>query len=190
MTRAPLLIAGISGSLRKSSFNTAALNAAAELAPEGVKLELHLLHDIPPFNQDLEALGYPLAVQCLRERVAVADGIFIATPEYNHSAPGVLMNALDWLARPPRQGPVEGKPLAIIGASDSIMGTARAQAQLRQYAFFNHMPLVTHAEILIGEAAEKSNGRIIDEPTREFLASMLLSFSDWIRRAEREKAAA
>ena len=186
----PLRIAGISGSLRKDSYNTAAIRAAMELAPEGVQIELHLLHDIPPFNQDTEAEGWPRAVQHLRERVAAADGLLLATPEYNHSAPGVLMNALDWLARPPGQGPVEGKPLAIIGASESITGTARAQAQLRQYAFYNHMPLVTHAELLIGEAKFDSARGIIDPATREFLASMLLSFADRIRRAERQKAAA
>ena len=179
-----LRIAAISGSLRKASYNTAALRAAAELLPSHAELEIHLLHDIPLFNEDVEVEGWPAPVQRLRDAIEPADGLLIATPEYNYSMPGVLKNALDWISRPTAKGPVVGKPLAIIGASPSITGTARAQAQVRQYAFYNRMPLVTHAEVLIGQADQKFDAqcRLTDKATREFMGSLLDAFIDWIER--------
>jgi chromate reductase, NAD(P)H dehydrogenase (quinone) len=126
-------VLGISGSLRRGSFNTAALRAARELVPTGMELEIYEgLREIPPYDDDLrQGQGYPPAVAELRARIKAADALLIATPEYNYSVPGVLKNAIDWASRPPEQ-PFDGKPIAIMGASPGALGTARAQYHLRQ----------------------------------------------------------
>lgn len=178
-------IAGISGSLRKGSYNTAALRAAGEMAPEGVKFEIVTLEGLPLFNQDVEAEGWPEPVQRLRDRLAPVDGIVFSTPEYNYSIPGVLKNAIDWLSRPEGpDSPIFGKPAAIMGATPSMIGTARAQAHLRQVAFYNAMPLLANVEVLIARAAEKfdDDGRLTDEKTREFVGKMMNEFAPWVRR--------
>ncbi len=96
-------VLGISGSLRKDSFNTATLRAAQELTPDGINIRIKTLEDIPVYNEDLRAQGYPAPVQALRSEIADADAVLIATPEYNYSIPGVLKNAIDWASRPPEQ---------------------------------------------------------------------------------------
>jgi len=181
MTR-PITIAGISGSLRQGSFNTAALQAAAELAPDKVTVNLITLHDIEPFSEDTEAEGWPDGVAALREKVAPVDGILFATPEYNYSIPGVLKNAIDWLSRPTGKGPITGKPAAIIGASPSPFGTARAQAHLRQIVFYNAMPLLPYDEVLVMKAGNKiEDGRLVDEESRDFVKELMADFADWVR---------
>ncbi|MDQ2801726.1 MAG: NAD(P)H-dependent oxidoreductase, partial [Pseudomonadota bacterium] len=119
-------ILGIAGSLRRGSFNAAALRAAETLAPDGMHFEHADLGSIPLYTEDLKQQGYPPPVEELRRRVAAADGVLIATPEYNYSVPGVLKNAIDWVSRPP-QPPFDGKPVALMSASPSILGAARAQ---------------------------------------------------------------
>lgn len=122
---------GISGSLRSGSANTALLRAAAALAPPGVRLQLWSgLAEVPPFNEDHEA-DPPAGIRLLREAIAAADGLLIATPEYNFSIPGQLKNALDWASRPHRAGVLTGRPVAVVGASAGASGAARAQAELR-----------------------------------------------------------
>mgnify|MGYP000049699704 CR=1 FL=1 len=178
-----LKIAAISGSLRKGSYNTAALRAARELQPQGMEIEVITLEGIEPFNEDVEAEGWPPNVQVLRDKVAPAHGVLFATPEYNYSMPGVLKNAIDWWSRPTGKGPIVDKPAAIIGASLSKIGTARAQAHLRQSAFYNAMPLLPTAEVLISNASEifDDQGRLADADTRKFLSEMLVEFGDWVR---------
>jgi len=124
-------VLGISGSLRKASYNTALLRPASELLPRGMTLEVFDLSSIPLYNDDVRALGFPKPVQEFRSRIAAADALLIATPEYNFSIPGVLKNAIDWASRPP-DPPLDGKPLAIMGASTGNFGTVRAQMHLRQ----------------------------------------------------------
>lgn len=127
---------GISGSLRKGSYNTALLRAAKELAPEGMQIEIYEgLGAIPPYNEDVREQGWPEPVRELRERIAAADALLVVTPEYNYSIPGVLKNAIDWASRPPNP-PMAGKPAAIMGASGGNFGTARAQLHLRQIFTF------------------------------------------------------
>jgi chromate reductase len=127
-------ILGISGSLRKDSHNTALLRAAAELLPPGVELELFDgLRAVPPYDADEDApeLHAP-GVLALKDAIERADAVLIATPEYNHSIPGVLKNALDWASRPVADNPLRGKPAAVIGASTGLFGAVWAQAEVRK----------------------------------------------------------
>jgi chromate reductase, NAD(P)H dehydrogenase (quinone) len=126
-------ILGISGSLRRGSLNSALLRAAAERLPAGAELvEFERLREIPPFDEDVEAGPAPDAVRELREAMRAADAVLIATPEYNHSLPGQLKNALDWASRPAGKSALSGKPAAAIGASKSMFGGVWAQAELRK----------------------------------------------------------
>src|ERR1019366_8112237 len=122
----PFTILGIAGSLRKASYNRAALRAAQQLAPESAKIEIFELDGIPPFNQDEEA-NPPGKVTLFKSRIRAADAILFVTPEYNCSIPGVLKNAIDWASRPYGDSAWEGKPVAVMGASGGPQGTSRAQ---------------------------------------------------------------
>jgi chromate reductase len=125
-------ILGISGSLRRDSHNTELLRAAATLLPSGVEFELYDgLRDIPPYDED-EDKSQVAAVIDLKERIAAADAVLFATPEYNHSIPGHLKNALDWVSRPLADTPLKRKPVAVIGASTGMFGAVWAQAELRK----------------------------------------------------------
>lgn len=127
-------VLGISGSLRRDSHNTELLRAAATLLPSGVEFELYDgLKEIPPYVEDDES-ETPPAVTDLRERIAAADAVLIATPEYNHSIPGTLKNALDWVSRPLSTNTLRNKPVAVIGASTGMFGAVWAQAELRKVA--------------------------------------------------------
>jgi chromate reductase, NAD(P)H dehydrogenase (quinone) len=180
---------GISGSLRGGSYNTALLHACRELLPGGCTLELAALEAVPLYNEDVRAAGYPPAVQLLREQIARADGVIIATPEYNYSVPGVLKNAIDWASRPPDQ-PFEGKPVAIMGASPSGLGTARAQYHLRQCFVFLNSCLLNRPEVMIPKAHERFDaaGKFTDEPTRQQVAKQLEAFRHWIERLQPRRA--
>lgn len=177
-------VAGISGSLRAGSFNTATLRAAQELAPDRLDIEIVTLEDVPLFNADVEAKGWPPRVQELRDRVGACDAVLFASPEYNYSVTGVLKNAIDWLSRPEGDAPLNGKPAGIVGATPSFVGTARGQAHLRQIVFYNAMPLLPTAEVLIARAGERfdADGRLTDEHTREVLKRMLDKFAAWVER--------
>ncbi len=126
-------VLGISGSLRRDSLNTALLRAAAERLPAGAELvEFERLREIPPYDSDQEAVAIPDAVRELREAMRDADAVLVATPEYNHSIPGQLKNALDWASRPAGQSAMNGKPAAAIGASTGMFGAVWAQAETRK----------------------------------------------------------
>lgn len=174
---------GISGSLRKASFNSAALRAAQELVPEGMSLEIADISEIPLYNDDVRAAGYPAPVQRLRDQIAAADALLFATPEYNYSMSGVLKNAIDWASRPP-EPPVIGKPVAIMGATPSLWGTTRAQYHLRQCFVFLNMFPVNKPEVLIAQAGNKfdAQGKLTDQPTRELIGQLLVALRDWTRR--------
>ena len=134
-------ILGIAGSLRRESYNRAALREATKLLPEDATLDIFELDGIPGFNQD-EEQNPPAKVVELKKRVRESDAILIVTPEYNYSVPGVLKNAIDWASRPYGDSAWDGKPVAIMGASIGATGTARAQYHLRQsFVFLNMYPI-------------------------------------------------
>ncbi|HET8566840.1 MAG TPA: NAD(P)H-dependent oxidoreductase [Solirubrobacterales bacterium] len=126
-------VLGIAGSLRRDSYNHALLREAAERLPAGAELvEFDRLGEIPPYDADLEELGVPEPVEALRQAMRDADAVIVATPEYNHSIPGVLKNALDWASRPAGQSALTGTPAAVIGASTGMFGAVWAQAETRK----------------------------------------------------------
>jgi len=171
---AALRFLGISGSLRAGSFNTAALRAAVELAPQGVTIELASLRDIPLYDDDVRAAGMPASVVALQHSIAAADAVVIATPEYNYSVSGVLKNAIDWVSRTEPQ-PFIDKPVAILGASPGLFGTGRAQYDLRKMFVYLDGHVLNKPEVMIGSAHTRfdKDGRLTDEATRGFLAAML-----------------
>ena len=179
-----LNILAFAGSLRRGSYNRALVRAAVEAAPAGMTISVFEIDEIPLYNGDVEAAGDPEAVARFKEAIRAADGLLIATPEYNHGVPGVTKNAIDWASRPPRQAPLDRKPVAILGASPGITGTARGQSQLRQAFEFTNSYCMPQPEILVYKAHEKfdAEGRLTDEKTREFLGKFLVAFGEWARR--------
>src|SRR6184192_3580105 len=167
-------ILGIAGSLRRGSYNRAALRAATELVPEGAILETFELDGIPVFNQD-EEQNPPAKVTEFKRRIREADAILFVAPEYNYFVPGVLKNAIDWASRPYGDSAWSGKPAAIMGASIGTIGTARAQYHLRQiFVFLNIFP-INQPELMIGNAAERfdAQGNLTDEKTKEYVRELL-----------------
>lgn len=178
-------ILGIAGSLRRKSYNLALLRAATELAPPGMTIEVYeRLGDIPPYNEDVRETGRPEPVVHMTAAVRAADGILVATPEYNYSIPGVLKNAIDWVSRPPKDSPLRNKPAAIMSASTGISGGMRAQLHLRQSFVFTETPAMLRPEVIVPKAAERFDdaGILTDDTTRKFVASFLVDFSRWVRR--------
>jgi chromate reductase len=148
-------VLGISGSLRRESHNSALLRAAAERLPAGAELVVFgRLGEIPPYDEDVEAQGLPEPVRDLRAAVRDADAVLVATPEYNHSIPGQLKNALDWVSRPAGQSALNGKPAAAIGASTGMFGAVWAQAELRK-VLGAMGGRVIEAELPVGRANEQ-----------------------------------
>lgn len=169
-----LTVLGISGSLRKGSYNTAALRAAGALMPAGATLEVADISQLPLYNADLQAQGFPDAVTRLGARIRAADALLFASPEYNYSVSGVLKNAIDWVSRLDQQ-PFAGKPAAIIGASIGILGTARAQYHLRQIGVFVDLRFINKPEVMIGKAQERfdAEGNLTDSATRDLIAKQM-----------------
>ncbi|MCC6966784.1 MAG: NAD(P)H-dependent oxidoreductase [Nitrospira sp.] len=182
-------IAGIAGSLRKGSLNQSALRVAAKLAPKGSILDIVDLEGIPGFNEDLEE-KFPPPAREFKAKVKAADAILIVTPEYNYSVPGVLKNAIDWASRPYGDSAWNAKPVAIMGASPGMLGTARAQYHLRQmFVFLNMFPL-NQPEVMIANAAEKfdEQGNLTDAKTEQKIAELLEALVDWTRRLRKARA--
>lgn len=169
-----ITILGIAGSLRKGSFNRAALRAAQKLVPENSALEIFEIDGIPGFNQDDER-NPPARVPELKSRVRAADAVLFVTPEYNYSIPGVLKNAIDWASRPYGDSVWNGKPVAVMGASIGALGSARAQYHLRQCFIFLDMYPVNQPEVMIGNASERfdERGNLTDEKTRALISQLL-----------------
>lgn len=183
---ATVRLLGISGSLRKGSYNTAALRAAQELAPDGVTIDAFDIAPVPLYNEDVRAQGVPAPVEALRAAIKAADGLLIVTPEYNYSIPGVLKNAIDWASRPPEQ-PFDNKPIAIMGASPGAMGSSRAQYHVRQCFVFLNGLVMNRPEVIISAANTRFDaaGRLTDQATRDFIAAYLVAFRTWVLRCKR-----
>ena len=173
------------GSLRKASFNAAVARALPSLAPEGVRITaLGSVGDLPHYDGDVQAQGFPAPVLAMAEQIKAADGVIIVSPEYNYSIPGVLKNALDWLSRLSPQ-PFAGKPVAIQTASPGILGGVRSQYHLRQVLTALDALVLNRPEVVIGQAAGKVNAETLeltDTATREFVAGQLKAFATFVRR--------
>jgi chromate reductase len=185
----PFRIVAIAGSLRRRSYNRALLRAAAEMAPDSMTIEPIEIGELPFYNADVEAAGDPPGVIAFQKSVRAADGLLIATPEYNDGIPGVLTNAIDWGSRLPGRSPLAGKPVALMGASPSQIGTARAQVHLRQLLAHVQARALPPPELLVAAAHERFDAelRLTHEGTRRVLGILLQRFARWIVR---EQAAA
>ncbi len=181
---ADIRVIGIAGSLRSASLNRALLRAAAERAPAGMVIGIFDLSSVPLYNGDVEASGDPAGVAALKAAIAEADGVLMATPEYNHGVPAVMKNAVDWASRPPGSAALGGKPVGLIGASPGITGTARGQSQLRQAFEFTNSFCMPQPELLVFKAHEKfdEQGKLTDEPTMRYVERYLVAFAAWIGR--------
>jgi chromate reductase, NAD(P)H dehydrogenase (quinone) len=172
-------VLGISGSLRSGSQNTSLLRAAAELAPDGVELELYDgLKEIPPFDEDDDRGPAPAAVAAFREAVAAADVVLISTPEYNSSIPGVLKNALDWASRPYATNPFRNKPVAVFGSTHGAFGAAWAQADLRK-VLGAIGARVLDVQVSVAHAPEKfdADGNLVDGELRAALEAAMTAIA-------------
>jgi len=175
-------ILAFAGSLRKGSYNKAILRAAKEIAPESMHITIFDLQGIPLFNADAEAHGDPERVADFKKAIREADGLLIATPEYNHGVPAVTKNAVDWASRPAKNAPLNEKPVGILGASPGMTGSARGQSQLRQAFEFTNSSCMPQPEILVFRAHQKfdDEGNLTDEKTREYLGKYLDALRDWV----------
>src|SRR4051812_43544239 len=173
-------ILGIAGSLRRQSYNRAALRAAGGLLPAGATLDVFELDGIPGFSEDDEK-NPPAKIVDLKQRIRAADALLFVTPEYNYSVPGVLKNAIDWASRPQGGNAWSGKPAAIMGASIGTIGTARAQYHLRQVFVFLNVYAVNQPEVMIGHAAERfdAHGNLQDETSKNLIRELLQNLVDF-----------
>jgi chromate reductase, NAD(P)H dehydrogenase (quinone) len=167
----PTKLVAFCGSLRKASFNRMALNAFIERLPAGTSAQIIEI-DWPLYNADIQAQGFPDKVQAAQKAMVEADGLVLVTPEYNYGPSGVLKNAIDWLSRMTPQ-PFAAKPIAMFGASGGVLGTARAQYQLRQIMVFLDGRPVNKPEVMIGAAQTRfADGKLTDEATGKLLAEL------------------
>jgi chromate reductase len=181
---AKIRIVGIAGSVRERSYNRWLLEAAREFLPDDVSFEIVRIDNLPFYDQDIDKPELlPEAVRRFREPIHAADGLLIATPEYNYSISGVLKNAIEWASRPVSDPPLRGKPVAIIGAATGMFGTVRAQLALRQIFAGTNNSVVNRPEVLVPLAESKfdAQGHLIDPATRSILGQSLDSFVQHLR---------
>lgn len=177
-------ILGLSGSLRRASFNAALLRTAAELTPEGVTIRIGSIREVPLYDRDLEdEAGLPGAVQILQDQLANADGLLMVTPEYNNGVPGVFKNAIDWMSRGPGLKRFVGKPVTVIGASSGKFGTILSQAHWLPVLRTLRMRTWLDGRLMVSRAGDlfDADGNLSDEKTRQRLADFIAGFADFIR---------
>jgi len=174
-------VLGIAGSLRRGSYNRLLVRAAQRLAPAGLVVHEFDLADVPLFDADVEQRGDPEGVVAWKRAIRGADALLIATPEYQHSLPGVLKNALDWASRPPSDPPLARKPVAVMGATTGRYGTARAQADLRKVLAYNDALILQRPEVMVAQAKQAfdADGRLVDEGAERFLRQLLVNLAAW-----------
>lgn len=178
-------VLGLSGSLRRGSYNSQLLRAAAELLPAGVELASYDgIRELPLYDADLPHNPAPKPVERLRAAVRAADAVLVATPEYNHSIPGALKNALDWLSRPLADSPLRGKPVAVIGASTGIFGAVWGQAETRK-VLAAIGARVLDRELPLSNIDEQfaPDGRLLDEA---FVQSLVETLNELLAQAGHE----
>lgn len=179
----PIKLVAFCGSLRKASFNRMALQAFVERLPAGTRVEEIAIGDWPLYDADLQAKGFPAKVEAAHKAMLDAEGVVIVTPEYNYGISGVLKNAIDWLSRMAPQ-PFAGKPTAILGAATGILGTARAQYQLRQTLVFLDGRPINKPEVMIGQAASRFvDGKLADEATGKLVSDLAHALVLHVRHA-------
>jgi chromate reductase len=183
----PIRILGIAGSLRRKSYNRAALRAAQALVPKDAVLDIIDLDGIPVFSEDDERQP-PAKVVEFKKRIREADALLLVTPEYNYSIPGGLKNAIDWASRPYGDSAWTGKPAALMGASIGRLGTARAQYHLRQVFVFLNVYAVNQPEVMIGNAAEQfdAEGNLTNETTKDLIRQLLDNLVRWARTLQQK----
>ena len=178
-------IVGLSGSLRRHSFNSGLLRAAAEAMPEGAVLEIGSIAEIPLYDGDVEAEGIPTPVAALKDKVAAADGLLLVSPEYNNSIPGVFKNAIDWLSRPSSDIAriFRGKPVALIGASPGNFGTILSQAAWLPVLRTLGAEHWAEGRLMVSRAGDMfdGEGNLVDDEVREKLAKYLAGFVAHLR---------
>src|SRR4029077_9544091 len=178
----PIKFVAFCGSLRKASFNRMALNAFIERLPAGTSAQIIEI-DWPLYNADIPAQGFPDKEQAAQKAMLAADGLVMVTPEYNYGPSGVLKNAIDWLSRMTPQ-PFAAKPIAMFGASGGVLGSARAQYQLRQIMVFLDGRPVNKPEVMIGAAQTRfADGKLTDEATGKLLGELGASLVLAVRHA-------
>jgi NAD(P)H-dependent FMN reductase len=180
-------ILGISGALRRGSYNAALLRAAVELAPPTLSIEIASIREVPLYDGDVEAEhGIPEPVRALKDRVAAADGLLLVTPEYNNSIPGVMKNAIDWMSRPPKDIPrvFGGKPVALMGATPGHGGTILSQAAWLPVLRTLGTLLWSGSRVHVSGAAKvfDADGRLADDTVRATLTKFLAGFADFVGR--------
>jgi chromate reductase len=173
----------VSGSFRKDSLNTKLLEAFADHAPEGVSIEIAEYDQVPLYNQDEDAT-FPDAVNALKEKIRAADGVLIATPEYNRSVPGVLKNMIDYTSRPYGDNAWDQKPVYVVGASIGGVGTAAAQGELKKVMLYLNARVLGQPEFYGSVVQEKldADGRLADEKTLELVARGTAAFTAFIEQ--------
>ena len=184
-----LKVLGISGGLRKASFNSGLLRAAQEIAPEGMEITIFDIKGLPFYDGDLEAQGDPASVIALKSAIRDADAVIFATPEYNWGTSGALKNAIDWASRDRKDGPLMGKPATIIGAGGRA-GTARAQMQLQETLAETGSVVMVKPGVLVQAFAPMrfdSEGNLIDDETKKSLRRHLDEFTKWILQLVRPR---
>jgi len=180
----PLALVSICGSLRKGSLNAAVERSLPGLAPAGITITaLSGIGDMPLYNADIQAQGFPKVVTDMADAIRKADGVVICSPEYNYSVPGVLKNAIDWLSRLPDQ-PFAKKPVLIQSASPGVIGGARMQYHLRQIMVFVEALVFNKPEVMVGQAQTKvyQDLRLTDQATRDVIKAQLAAFETFVRQ--------
>lgn len=175
----PVSVLGLSGSFRAGSYNTALLRAAGQVAPDGLTLTVHDYTDVPFYNDDLDR---PAAVDRLNAAIDAADAVLLAVPEYNHSMPGVLKNAIDWASRPAYQSVFRDKPTGIVSAAKSFVGGARAQGHTRQILLGMGASPFPWPDLLVGQAHQRfdAEGALTDATTKKFLTEFMEGFAAFV----------
>jgi len=179
-----LQLLGICGSLRRGSYNRMLLRTVIEMLPSEIAVETAEIGDIPLYNADLDTVDPPAPVRRLRAQIASADGLLIASPEYNYSVPGGLKNAIDWASRPANNSVLNRKPIAIMGTAGGRFGSVRAQLTWRQVFLFTESYVMLKPELIVPNAAQvfDDNGILEDKSLREFIQTYVDAVDDWMTR--------
>ena len=174
-------IIALVGSLRQASINKVLVETAAELAPEGMTITIFPLNDLPMYNMDIETDGFPDAVVALHQAIESADGLILATPEYNGSYSGVIKNGIDWASRGGNR--LAEKPVITMGGSPGALGSTKAQEHLRAVCLHRNMYLMPQPAVAVPQLTKKiEDGKLNDERTREFLQTTVDKFYAWVLR--------